>query len=502
MSITSQELKKIITAGETVKIEFKRCDGEISQSVYETVCSFSNRYGGDIFLGIDNKNKIYGVPEKAVNDIINNFVTTINNPKVFSPIVSLDFQPVELKYEDKSIIHIRISSSTEIHRYKKDIYDRIHESDIRVTSTNQIRAMCYRKEKYSTENIVYPHIKDSDLRLSMLKDIRQMAINHKLLKSDEAHPWKKMTNAELLRSAKLYVQDSETGKWGYNLAAVMLLGKDDLIGSIVPPFRTDAIMRKVNVDRYDDREMIITNLIDSYDLLMRFANKHLLDKFYLEDDRRVSLSTIIAREIIANILIHRELTSSITARFIIEKDKMFTENANRADTSGKITPRNFSPNSKNPIIASFFRNIGLADELGSGVRNLYHYVKRYSGKPPKIVEDDVFRTIIPLDDEYSYDVEMKKAFDKAIDGRRSKHTQSASKAPAEDNVCVVGDEVKTKILELMKQNPKISAKTLAEKTGIASRNIQNHISALKEMGLIKRIGKTSSGHWVIKQPKK
>ena len=31
----------------------------------------------------------------------------------------------------------------------------------------------------------------------------------------------------------------------------------------------------------------------------------------------------------------------------------------------------FTPYPKNPITARFFKEIGLADELGSGVRNLY-----------------------------------------------------------------------------------------------------------------------------------
>jgi len=54
---------------------------------------------------------------------------------------------------------------------------------------------------------------------------------------------------------------------------------------------------------------------------------------------------------------------------------MFTENANRAVSGESITPDNLEPNPKNPIIASFFSNIGLADELGSGVRNLYDTAK-------------------------------------------------------------------------------------------------------------------------------
>ncbi len=65
---------------------------------------------------------------------------------------------------------------------------------------------------------------------------------------------------------------------------------------------------------------------------------------------------------------------------------------------------NLEPNPKNPIISSFFRNIEYADQLGSGVRNLFKYTKFYSGKDPEFKEGDVFRIIVPLNDAYSFDL--------------------------------------------------------------------------------------------------
>ena len=76
---------------------------------------------------------------------------------------------------------------------------------------------------------------------------------------------------------------------------------------------------------------------------------------------------------ISNTLMHREFFSTYAAKFVIERDQMYVENASRAVKQGTITPENLEPNSKNPIIASFFRNIGRADRLGSGVRNLFKY---------------------------------------------------------------------------------------------------------------------------------
>ena len=50
---------------------------------------------------------------------------------------------------------------------------------------------------------------------------------------------------------------------------------------------------------------------------------------------------------------------------------------------------------KNPVIAGVFKQIGNADDLGSGVRNLVKYTKLYSNSKPEIHDEDIFRIIIP-----------------------------------------------------------------------------------------------------------
>lgn len=40
-----------------------------------------------------------------------------------------------------------------------------------------------------------------------------------------------------------------------------LFGKDDTIGSVLPHYRTDLIMRRTNLDRYDESDTLCTNLI-------------------------------------------------------------------------------------------------------------------------------------------------------------------------------------------------------------------------------------------------
>lgn len=47
-----KNLQSVLTIGETVATEFKRCGNGIESDTYESVCSFLNRFGGDIFLGV------------------------------------------------------------------------------------------------------------------------------------------------------------------------------------------------------------------------------------------------------------------------------------------------------------------------------------------------------------------------------------------------------------------------------------------------------------------
>jgi len=164
----------------------------------------------------------------------------------------------------------------------------------------------------------------------------------------------------------------------------------------VPQHKTDAIFRIENLDRYDDRDVIITNLYETYDRLMQFSAKHLSDPFVLEGIHSVSARDAILREIFSNTLAHRDYSSGYIAKFVIEKDRMFTENANRSQRAGILDLKTFVPFAKNPPISRVFRETTLADELGSGMRNTYKYSKLYSGHDPQFIEGDVFRTVIPL----------------------------------------------------------------------------------------------------------
>lgn len=387
-----KRFETVLSAGENSTIEFKRCGGKVEHDVFESVCSFLNRFGGDIFLGVENDGTVRGVATEAVPELKRQIVMTLNDPNVFKPTPYVELSDFE--WDGKTIVRVRVPVSGDVHYFRNEVYDRINEVDVVVRTAEQISEMFMRKRNVYTERQVIPSLGMADLRLDMLKVLRKEAQNN--FTSGRNHPWMQMNDEELLKNSSLIGYDPVTGKTGLNLACVLLLGKDDVIRQICPQYETDAIVKVQNVERYDDRLIVQTNLLDAYGELMRFGREHLPDPFFLEGDIRISLREIILREMISNMLIHREYTASLASQFVVEKDRFYTTNPCKPFQDARITPENVRPRAKNPIVAGFFRELGRADRLGSGVRNLYKYAKAYGGADPIFVEGNEFVTSVGL----------------------------------------------------------------------------------------------------------
>jgi len=206
------------------------------------------------------------------------------------------------------------------------------------------------------------------------------------------------------------------------------------------------------------------NLLQAYERLMAFVRKHTPDRFYLEGDVRLSIRDIIFREMIANMLIHREFYSYFRATLTVYRDTVVAENGNIPYTMGLITPENLKPHPKNPTVFSFFKQLHWADDLGSGVRNMYKYCPIYlKGSTPIIEESDIFRQTV------QYEKDMTDA------------TNSE------------------KVIALLQENPKITANKMAEITSLSLRTIRNILSDLTNQNFIERQGADKKGIWIIKE---
>ena len=74
-----ETLENILKVGETTCIEFKRAGDGAKNDTFETVCSFLNRLGGDILLGVTDNGEVIGIPENSVEQIIRNIINVTND---------------------------------------------------------------------------------------------------------------------------------------------------------------------------------------------------------------------------------------------------------------------------------------------------------------------------------------------------------------------------------------------------------------------------------------
>ena len=451
VTVNAHQLRDIIEEGENDRIEFKRCGNQPEKDLFETICAFANTFGGTILLGVEDDGSLTGIDPAQMLPVTRNVLNVVNNSNAFDVPVSMEFEHIEIG--DRQIIKIDVPNSPQMHSYKGKVYERRGDADVVVRGSAPLAELCIRKQGIYTEQRIFEHVSLSDLREDLIDESRRLALAKR-----KDHPWGAMTNAQLGESAGLFGKDYSTGKQGYNLAAVVLLGKDEVIRSLCPAYKTDALVRQHDTDRHDDRLVTTTNLIDAYAQIAAFCRNHLPDRFLLEGDFALSPRDTIVRELVVNCLIHREFTSPFPAKVIIDNEGIRTENASRASFEGPLEPDPFSPLPKTPLIASFFVHIGLAEELGSGTRELFKNSRLYTGRDPELEEGLIFRAFVPT-------IPAIQAVSNSPD------KQSAQK----DGI----DEVASLALKLAESNGGVRTADLVD-AGISRRTAQRTLSELVE----------------------
>lgn len=83
--MTIEFMRDLLSKDEKITVEYKTCQYGIQEDVYETVCSFSNRYGGYIIMGVEDDGTPIGINRNMSKDMRKNFVNQLNNPDRMSP---------------------------------------------------------------------------------------------------------------------------------------------------------------------------------------------------------------------------------------------------------------------------------------------------------------------------------------------------------------------------------------------------------------------------------
>lgn len=76
-------------------------------------------------------------------------------------------------------------------------------------------------------------------------------------------------------------------------------------------------------------------------------------------------------------------------------------------------------------------------------------------------------------------------------------TKTTTKTTAKTTTKTTSD-IENRILSIIRENPKITVKSISRMVEITEDGIRYHIKKLKKQGLLEYIGASRSGHWEIK----
>jgi ATP-dependent DNA helicase RecG len=145
---------------------------------------------------------------------------------------------------------------------------------------------------------------------------------------------------------------------------------------------------------------------------------------------------------------------------------------------------NYTSQARNKLIAKAFKEVGLIERYGSGIRRILNICEEYGIIQPKIEEVfNGFRILLYKEKLIHTDVTdnvVEKVIEKVIEKVVDKLSNNQKH-----------------ILLLMSQNQYISSRELALKVGISQRKIQENIRKLIKMMILTRVGAAKGGYWEI-----
>ena len=532
--------------GEDTRIEYKTCTEEISESLYESVCSFLNHSGGQILVGVQNDGTIIGVNPDKVEKLRTDIVNCINNPELFLPCPY--FTPRIMEVEGKSVMQLDIPCGQYVYRFKGHYWDRNDDADIDVSDQPELLLSIFeRKNPHLFEERIVEGLTMEHLDAKTFQYCRNI-----LATIQPSHPWLQMTNEELLISAHLAKKDGDKLQLKY--AALILFGTEDAITELMPRYRFEAVFHMCTYaqfndmtqfpSRYDDRRTIRQNLIQVYDQLGAFVERYLPDRFYLPANtmQRQNLRWDLFREIVGNLCVHTDFSSGYACFFHVFKDRVVTKNPTRLlpeIPEGELTIQQLSNYTKNPLLVRVFHELNWAEDLGSGTRNILRYAPLYYPNYKIVINSgSQFIFSITYQDDNVQDGDKKIQENVTETGKMSPSsdknvTKNGKMSPSssenvticeetpQTNVPELTDEelalplepferknVKDKkkrrrqaIVSLMNKDSHISVEAISEKLDVHKRTILRDIEDLKKNLVIERIG-GNYGEWKVLKKKK
>ncbi len=448
---------------ESNRIEYKR---ELTEGLEKEVVAFLNYHdGGVIYLGIDRDGEVTGLSgadavQLAVKDRLKN--------NILPSIMGL-FDVLLEHREGRNIVRITVAGGLEKPYYLKKYGMTPKGCFLRVGSASEpmtqemIESLYGRRVRNTIGRMDSPR---QDLRFEQLT----IYYDTKGLK----------LNAAFMKNLELLTPDGKP-----NYAAYLLADENGASLQVAKYAGTDRGQLSENRD-YGHCSVVkaLKSVLDRVTVENTIFTRI---GYPLREEREMIDSTAI-REAIINAVAHNDYSYGATPKIEFFSDRVEMTSmgglpygvAEEDFFSGFSVPRNKE-------IMRVFRDLEIVEQLGSGIPRI---IKVY-GREAFEIRKSFLRVVMPYAKPFARD-------EAASEGNGSVKSSGIGLAGGLAGGLVDGlVESQRQILLLIVENPRISKREMAERIGISTTAIDKNIIALKEKGLLQRIGSDKAGHWAL-----
>jgi len=434
------------------------------------ICAFANTNGGTLHIGRDDKGAVVGLekPQKLLEDLPNKTRDALG--------ILVD---VHLRRENsQSFLEIAVEPHPNPISYKGHYYRR-SGSTVQEFKGSALDRFLLRRHGRTWDGVPVPGLQFSDLSSRAMQNFRKLAAE-----SGRIDPVDLQGSDENL-IAKLKLTDGP-----YLIRAAALLFHDDPEQYVTGSFVKIGFFRSESDLVYHDT--LHGNLFDqvskAVDLLQTKYLKAAITYQGIQRIERFPIPNDSLREAMLNALVHRDYAIPAPVQIRVYEDRLKIWNPAELPEGWTLqTLLDEHPSVPyNPAIANTFFRSGEIETWGRGIQRIFAACKNAGTPKPKLsYQGNDLWIEFPFAKSYLRIVSPTRKVGDKLDEKLDERLDEKL------------GENRSKIVSLMRSNPRITVTEIGRKIGISRTAADKNIQILKKDGWVKRVGPAKGGHWEV-----
>ncbi|HJJ35588.1 MAG TPA: putative DNA binding domain-containing protein [Methanocorpusculum sp.] len=438
--------------------EFKRTTGELKEAMV-SIAALLNKHGqGTLYFGLKNDGSPYRftITDSTLRDVSQKIYEAIR-PQIFPQIDTVTMEGIE-------IIRVRFEGKEVPYSAFGKYYIRTADEDRELSPSELRKIMIGMEYEENWENGLSGETID-DVDADTLKTFYQSATECGRLPEMDAEPEKLLSKLGLLKGRQL----TNAGRYLFSARAPLVLK--------MAVFATDHKTTFLDIVRKEG------NIFQLIDIAMNYVIRNIRWSVSQTQDGIHRIETpevpvVALREAVINSFAHARYDSAVQHEIDIYSNRISIINpgsfANSHEPRDFVT-RDLHSYLRNEMIARILYLCKDVETFGSGLRKIYSLCDA-AGVPVTYVNTETDFTF-----EFS-----------RVDRNSVVHDDGGT-AVLSDRI----NEQEAAILSWLKEDPHLTVSDLVEKSGKSLRTVNRWLSALKNKGLISRMGPNKTGYWNV-----